>query len=66
MHLLLDLKTGQTFSFDKGWNSGEASVRTSEAWCQYIYTVRGLLGDKSWKGRDLVAVPLPHEQEEYT
>lgn len=65
-HILLDLKTGETFSFLRGWSKEEASIRPSEAWCQYIYYAKGALNDQSWKDRMIVAVPLPHEQEEYT
>lgn len=65
-HILLDLKTGETYSFDKGWNMKEASIRTSEAWCQYIYHTTGALADAYWENRTFVAVPLPHEPGEYT
>lgn len=65
-HILLDLKTGDVFSCTEGWNKGEASIRTSKWWAEYIYSATGPFADAYWKNRIFVAVPLPHEQEEYT
>lgn len=65
-HILLDLKTGETFSLTAGWNKEEASIRTSRWWAEYRYYNTAVIAHKGWSNRWIAAVPLPHEPEEYT
>lgn len=64
--ILMDLKSGQVFSEERGWNYVEASVRDN--WSKSIYSHTSLISstkeDKiEWEDRALIYVSLPMEPE---
>ena len=62
--MLYDLRTGQVFSEEHGWNANEASLRHSGEWSTLIYHHTALIKCGKWKDRDLlILVPLPAEPE---
>jgi len=64
--ILVDLKTGQVFSEEHGWNYAEASVRDSD-WSKIIYGRTGPISSKEerseWEDRTLIFLSLPTEPE---
>lgn len=64
--ILVDLKSGQVFSEEHGWNYAEASVRDSD-WSKIIYGHTGPISSTNekleWKDRTLVYISLPMEPE---
>ena len=69
LSFLIDLKTLEMFSDEKGWNRTEISLKNSQEWTKTIYQKTGIFSNdiekKSWSDRRLryIKIPMPFEPE---
>ncbi len=69
LSFLIDLKTLEMFSDEKGWNKTEISLKNSKEWTNTIYKETGIFSNEikrgAWKNRKLyyIKIPVPFEPE---